>query len=168
VIAVAVPYAQGLRDAVEKLRVRLRCCTGAVKAGATVFLAAGIFYFAAQGVGDPLHAVTDAQNGHAGAQNLRIAFWGLWIVDGARAAAQDDSRWLESFDFLEARVAWQYCGENLLFADAAGDELRVSAAEVEDDDAATFGVGAGSAGLQGWCGGHSLGLHMRPNIGRPV
>ena len=39
-----------------------------------------------------------------------------------------------ALDFVERSGAGQHDGENVLFADAARDELRILRAKVEDDD----------------------------------
>src|SRR6266478_5742772 len=91
---------------------------------------------------EPLHSVADAEHGDAEGKHGRVAFGSLGVVDGAGSAGEHDAAWLELADFVERGGARENGGEDLLFADAAGNELRVLAAEIEDDYAAAFGVGA--------------------------
>src|SRR5258707_14474394 len=91
---------------------------------------------------EPLHSVADAEHRDAERENGWIAFGSWRVVDGAGSAGEHDAAWLKLADFIERRSARENGGEDLLFADAAGDELSVLAAEIENDYAAAFGVGA--------------------------
>jgi len=41
-------------------------------------------------------------------------------------------------DFIQAGGAWEDDGKDVLFADAARDELRILRAKIEDDDGVGF------------------------------
>ena len=56
-----------------------------------------------------------------------------------------------ALDFIELGRAGQHDGKNILFADAARDELRILRAKVEDDD----GLGEGRLAQRRWA---TLGL----------
>ena len=60
------------------------------------------------------------------------------FVDGRRAAGEDDAAGDVALDFFQRGGAREDDGEDVLFADAARDELRVLRAEVEDDDRLGF------------------------------
>src|ERR1700675_4224236 len=90
----------------------------------------------------PLHAVADSQDGDPQCEDIYIALGSLGIVNGARPTGKNDAGGFELTDFVERGGARQNGGEDLLFADAAGDELGVLAAEVENDYAAQLGVRA--------------------------
>ena len=131
VVTVGIPDIQRGGDAGEKFRAGRE-----VERGAAVFAAFGGGNFSAERVRHPLHAVANAEHRDAEVEHGRVAVRSVFIVDRANGAAgKDDADGLERADFVELRGAREHGGENLLFADAAGDELRVLAAEVEDDDA---------------------------------
>jgi hypothetical protein len=140
VIAMTVPDAERLGKFREELGGMLRVFD--IQNGAAVFAALGWFHFSAQMVGEPLHAVADAEHRNAEREDARITFGSLCVVYGTGAAGEHDSRRFEFANFIERGRAWENRGEDLLFADAASDELGVLAAEVENDYAAEFGVGA--------------------------
>ncbi len=134
VIAMTIPDAQGLR----KLGEELGLVGGVldVEDSAAIFAAFGRFDLSTQVMGEPLHAVADSQDRDSEGQNIYVTIRGLRVVDGAGAAGEDDAGGFEFADFVERGGAWEDGGEDLLFADAAGDQLRVLAAEIEDDYAA--------------------------------
>src|ERR1700687_1615091 len=109
---------------------------------ATVFAACRRLHFSSEVIGEPLHAVADSQPRAAEGKNGRIAFGGLRVVYGAGSAGKHDARRFELADFLDRGGARENGGEDLLLANAAGDKLRVLTAEIENDYAAAFGVGA--------------------------
>src|ERR1700732_4550274 len=110
--------------------------------GAAVFATLGGFHFAAEMVREPLHAVADSEDGDAERKDVDVTFRSLGIVDRAGPAGEHDAGGFELTDFVERGGTREHGGKDLLFADAAGDELRVLAAEVENDYAAAFGIGA--------------------------
>ena len=60
------------------------------------------------------------------------------VVDRRRASGEDDACGRVALDFFQRSGAGQDDGEDVLFADATRDELRVLRAEVEDDDRLGF------------------------------
>ena len=94
--------------------------------------------FAAQLVGHVMQAVADAQHGQAEVQDLLFGDGRAGFVDGRRASGEDDAAGRVALDFFERGRAREDDGEDVLFADAARDELGVLRAEVEDDDRLGF------------------------------
>src|SRR5712692_3916575 len=159
VVAVTVPDAQR----VGKLREELGFVSGTIdiQHRAAVFTARRRLHFPAQVVGEPLHIVADSQHRDAERKNGRVAFRSLRIVDRAGPAGKHDARGFELVDFVERGGARENGREDLLLANAPGDELRVLAAEIENDYAAAFRTGPLLLALHF----HSLGcasLHREP------
>ena len=98
----------------------------------------GRAHFAAQLVDHELQAVADAEHRQSEMQHLLVGRWRVGVIDGRRTAGQDDARGVIALDFFQRGGAGKHHGEDILFADAAGDELRVLRAEVEDDDRLGF------------------------------
>ena len=92
---------------------------------------------AAERVCQPLHAITDSENGHAELQNFCIANRRVRVIDRTWAAGEHDADRFKRANFLERRGARKNRGENLLFADAARNQLRVLAAEIQHHDSVT-------------------------------
>src|SRR5262249_7722940 len=125
------------------------------KDSAAILPALGWNHFAAEVVGQPLHAVTDSKNGQAHGENTWITFRSLGVIHRARTSGEDDAGRFQLANFLECCGARQDGRKNFLLANAPGDELSVLPAKVENDDAAAFGIGALLLiGLHGGSGGH--------------
>jgi hypothetical protein len=139
-VAMTVPDAQRLGEFREELGFVV--CVFYIQNGAAVFAALSRFHFSAEMVGEPLHAVADAEDRNPKCEDVDVAFGSLRVVYGAWSAGEHDSRRFEFADFVERGGAWEDGGEDLLFADSAGDELGILAAEVENDYATKFGGGA--------------------------
>ena len=92
------------------------------------------FDFAAKMLRHELHAVADAQDRHAQMQHAVVSGWCVGVVDGTGATGEYDAGGRVALDFVERSRAREHDGEDILFADAARDELRVLGAKVEDDD----------------------------------
>ena len=90
--------------------------------------------FAAELLRHEVQAVTDAQHRKAEVQHLVVHGGGVGFVDGRRASGEDDASGRVALDFFQRGGAGENDGEDVLFADAARDELGVLRAEVEDDD----------------------------------
>ena len=60
------------------------------------------------------------------------------VIDRRRASGEDDAGGRIALDFFQRGGAGEDDGEDVLFADAARDELGVLRAEVEDDDRLGF------------------------------
>ena len=102
--------------------------------GVAVFAFAGGAYSSAEVMDDVLQAVADAEDGEAEVEDGGVGGWRVGVVDGAGAPGEDDSDRMVRLDFVDGGGAGKDDGEDVLFADAAGDELGVLRAEVEDDD----------------------------------
>ncbi len=85
-----------------------------------------------------VQAVTDAQDRHAQMQYLFIRGRGVGVVDGRWASRQDDAGGRVLLDFFQRSGTGKDDGEDVLFTDAARDELCILRAEVEDDDRLGF------------------------------
>ena len=83
---------------------------------------------------DVLQSVADAEDGQAEREDGGIGGRRVGVVDGAGAPGEDDADGVVRADLVDGRGAGKDDGEDVLLADAAGDELGVLRAEVEDDD----------------------------------
>ena len=133
-VAVRHPHRQRALQALEQRRVvaqqlDLRVAVLALVGGA---------HLAAQLVHHELQAVADAQHRQSKMQHALVGRRRIGVIDRRRPAGQHDARGMVALDFLERSGAGQDDGEDVLFADAARDELRVLRAEVEDDDRLRF------------------------------
>jgi len=99
-----------------------------------------------------LHAVADAKHGHAPlgqcVGNLRRA----GRAHGLRAAAENDAGGRELRNLFRAGVVRQDLAVDAHLAHTARDQLRVLAAEIDDEDALAVRILALSRRLR--CGGH--------------
>ena len=91
-------------------------------------------HLAAQMMRDELQPVADAENGHAQIEHLRIGGRRVRVVHRAGAARQHDADRLVRLNFFKGGGAGQHSGKDVLFADAARDQLRVLRAKVQNDD----------------------------------
>jgi hypothetical protein len=107
-----------------------------IQVRATVFAAVGWLDLSAEFPRDPLHAVADSQDRDTESEDAGIALGGLFVVDGAWTAGKDDAGGLEFFQGFQGRGTGKNGGEDLLFANAPGDELGVLTAEIEHYDSA--------------------------------
>ena len=73
-------------------------------------------------------------------KSVGIAARRAGVVDAGRAAGEDEAARLQLGDALGRQVVAHDLAEDVLLADAPGDELAVLRAEVEDQDAFTFGT----------------------------
>ena len=86
-------------------------------------------------LGHGLHAVADAQHRHALLERRLRGPRGLGGGDGFRAAGEDDALGVELGDVFGGGVEGADFAVDADFAYAAGDQLGVLGAEVEDQDA---------------------------------
>ena len=98
----------------------------------------GSAHFAAERVHHQLQAIANAEHGQAQAEHARVGERGVAVVDGAGAPGENDSDRRKAADFVESGGAWEHYRENILFADAARNELRILRSEVEDYDGLGF------------------------------
>ena len=102
--------------------------------GVAIFAFIGGADSSAEVMDDVLESIADAEDGEAESEDGGIGRWGVGVVDRAGASGENDSDGMVRLDFVDGGGAGKDDGEDVLFADAAGDELGVLRAEVEDDD----------------------------------
>ena len=106
--------------------------------GVTVLALVSGAHLAAQLVHHELQAVADAQHRHAKMEHALVRRRRVGVIDRRRPARQHDARGMIALNFIERSGAGQDDGEDVVFADAARDELRILRAKVEDDDRLRF------------------------------
>src|SRR3954454_25200938 len=102
---------------------------------------------------DKLESIADAEHGHSLFEDARVSGRSIRVINGTRAPGKNDSNGRITLNLIERCRAWQYYGENLEFADAPGDELRVLRTEIKHYDGLVsrffrcFGGGAFRRGM---------------------
>ena len=127
-IAVAHPHLRILAHVLEE---HVALVEGA-EVGTSVFACTSRFNLTAVAVRDELGAVADTQNGILATQLAQVHLKSALVVDGERAAREDDS--LHTVVALRELVVGHNLTVNIQFADAAADELRSLRSEIENDD----------------------------------
>ena len=94
--------------------------------------------FAAERVDHELQPVADAEHGHAEFEDVLIGVGRAFVVDGERPPGENDAYGRVAANLGERGVEREDDREDLVFADAARDELRILRAKVEDDDGLGF------------------------------
>ena len=89
---------------------------------------------AAQGVGHQLAAVANAQNRDAQFKNGRIHMGRGLQIHGVGAAGEDDAHGIKGLDLLHGHFIGFDLAVDIAFPNAAGDELIVLSAKVQDED----------------------------------
>ncbi len=115
-----------------------------------------------------LRAVADPEHRDASAPDGRIGARGFRVVDRHRPAREDDRPGPPALELGNRRVVRQQLGVHVELADAAGDQLRELAAEVEDGDGPTgLALRAGGAIVSGSLRGRRLqrGLEVGLDLG---
>src|ERR1700733_8767939 len=102
--------------------------------GMSILALAGGTDLASEVVRDELEAVADAKRGEAEIEDLGIGGRRVGIIDRARSPGGGDADGLLRANLLDGGGAGQDDGEDVLLADAAGDQLCVLRAEIENDD----------------------------------
>src|ERR1700730_14583416 len=153
VVSMAIPDFRARRNAGIQFRAAFD-----VQVRGAVLTAEGTLHFPTKRVGEPMHAVTDTEDRNAKLENVRVALRRIRVVNRAWAAGEDHTNGFEGADFFERGSARQNRGEHFLLADAARDQLRVLAAEIEDDNSVSRAHGASRR--IGWCGFRCC-LHCR-------
>jgi hypothetical protein len=95
---------------------------------------AGGFDLPAEQLAHQLHAVTDAEHGHAEAKDLGLHARGIGAQRARGSAGKDHRTRLERADTIERQRAGMDLAVDVLLAHAPGDELRVLRPKVEDQD----------------------------------
>ena len=130
-IAVAVPDFKFARQTAEQGRGMLLVD---IEVRGAVLASLRANHFSAQRVCQPLHPITNSENGDAELQNFCVADRRVRVIDRTWAAGEHEADRFERANFFERSGARKNRGENLLLADAARDQLRVLPAEIEHDD----------------------------------
>ena len=89
---------------------------------------------AAQMVSQQLTAVANAQNGHAQREDGRVYLRRAGLIDAAGTAGKDDSDGIFRLNLPQGSGIGQDLAVDAALADAAGDQLIVLPAEVQNDD----------------------------------
>ena len=86
-----------------------------------------------QQVHHQLAAVADAQNRHAPVEDLRVDRGGILQINAVGATGKDDALGVLRLDERQIRLVGIDFTVDIVFADAAGDQLVVLAAEIQND-----------------------------------
>ena len=129
-VAVGVPDLERGREILEERAARV--VDGEV--ALAVFALLAFLDLAAVEVREELHAVADAQDGHAELEDGLVRQRRVLRIHAGGPAGEDEAAGLERGDFRRRGVVAQDGGIHVALADAARDDLRVLGTEVEDDD----------------------------------
>jgi len=104
----------------------------------TVFAHAAFFDDSAESVRNVLHAVADAENGHAEVENVVGATGRIFKIHAVRTARENDA---DRIDFFQARLG-NICGFDdgiyVHTSDGAGDEFFILSAEIQHENGLIF------------------------------
>ncbi len=95
-------------------------------------------HLSAQLVHHELQPIADAENRQAEVQHPLVCRRRVSVIYRRRPAREHNPAGVVALDFFQGCGARQDDGEDVLFADAARDELRILRAKVEDDDRLRF------------------------------
>ncbi|GGQ30916.1 hypothetical protein GCM10010215_63780 [Streptomyces virginiae] len=129
-VAVRHPHGLVRRGALEEGGAGL----GDGQRGAAVLAGAGVVDRAAEGDGHQLEAVAHAEDGDPGLEDGAVQLRGALLVDGGRAAGEDDRLGVLGQHLVDGHRARHDLAVDPCLADAAGDELGVLGAEVDDEN----------------------------------
>ena len=106
--------------------------------GVSILALVGGANFSAQGVHHELKPVTDAEHGYAQFEHAWVRGRRVGVIHRGRAAGKNDADRGIAANFFQAGGAGEHHRKDVLFADAARDELGILRAKVEDDDGLGF------------------------------
>ena len=129
-VAVRIPDLQRFRQPAEQRARRVLHRERAL----AVFTLQALLDLAAEKLGEQLHAVADAEHGHAERENIFVRQRRVRGINAGRAAGQNDSARLQRGDFHRRRVVAQDDRIHVALADAARDDLRVLRPKIQNDD----------------------------------
>ena len=129
-VAVAHPDLDGRRQPGEERR---RCVFDG-DFGVAVLAFGRRAHFAAEVVDDEMEPIADAEDRDAQRQHARIGLGRVGIVNRRRTAGKNHADGVVGLNIGQRRRAGHHHGEDILFADAPRDELRILRPEIEDDD----------------------------------
>jgi hypothetical protein len=95
-------------------------------------------HLAAERVHHELQPVTNAEHRYAQIEDAPVRGRGIFVVDRPGCSREHNAYGRAVLDLVERGRAGQHDGKNILFADAARDELGILRAKVEDDDGLGF------------------------------
>ena len=129
-VTVAHPHLNRFRQAGKQL------CRAVfnIDLGMSIFALERRAHPSAQVVHNEVQPVADAEGGHAERENSWVGGRGVRVVNRRRTAGKNQSDGFVGLNLPQGRRARQHYRENVLFADAARDELRILRAEIEDND----------------------------------
>ena len=133
-VAVRHPNRQWTMQALEQWRIAAQ----QLDLGMTVLALVGSAHFAAQLVHHELQSVADSQHRQTKTQHALVRRRRIGIIYRRRSTRQHNARGVVALDFFQGSRARQDDGEDVQFADAARDELRILRTEVEDYDRLCF------------------------------
>ncbi len=133
-VAVAHPGGLFRRLAVEEGALAVGRSARDAHGGRAVLAAPGLGDLAAEGGGHDLEAVADAEHRHAELEDALVELRCAVVVDARRASGEHDARRV-----LGGHLGRRHCvrhdlGVDVRLANAAGDQLCVLRAEVDDED----------------------------------
>ncbi len=95
---------------------------------------AGMGNLSAEGMGEQLHPVAQAQDGQAGFEHIRQQGRRTFGIDRGRSAGEDEAFGMERQHFFGGGVPGEEFAVDVRLAHPAGDQLGVLGTEVEDGD----------------------------------
>src|SRR5882724_5945971 len=93
---------------------------------------AGGTNLSAQGMHHELQSVTNTEHGHAQFEDAPIRGRRVGVVDRGWTARKNDAKRGIATNFLQSGSAREHDRKNILFTDAARNQLRILRPEVED------------------------------------
>ena len=91
-------------------------------------------------MGKELQTITDAEDGQTYGEHVRVRDGRVVVVHRTGSAGEDEPNGVMRLDFNNRSCAREDYRKDVLFSYAAGDELCVLAAEVQDDDRGSIHV----------------------------
>ena len=88
----------------------------------------------AEVVDDEMESITDAQDGDSKLEEFWVGCGRVGIEDRRRTTGEDEADGFQGLDFSERNRAGQHDRKDVLLANAAGDELGILRAEIENDN----------------------------------
>ncbi len=95
-------------------------------------------HLAAERVHHELQSIADAQHRQPHAEDARVHGGRVFVIDRRRPTGQDDADRRVAANFIQAGGTGQDNGKDVLFADAARNQLRILRSEVEDNNRLGF------------------------------
>src|SRR5450755_1848159 len=104
----------------------------------TVFALFSRMHLASEGMHHVLQAIANAENRNSQIEYALIGDGSVFVVHRRRAPRKNDAHGRVTVNLRERGVTREDYGENILFADAARNQLRILSAKVEDNDGLVF------------------------------